>query len=278
MSFQGIDTAANITAAQAAKLAAEGVSFAGRYLVPASYGKAVTAGELRALRGAGIAVLLCWELEAEAMRGGAPRGASDGARARQLAEDFGVPAGTCIYFACDYGAAASEFETLAAYLRAAGRELGPYRCGVYGGWAVVEGMAKRGACDGFWQCCAWSGGRVSARAGVYQSQWQGGEEAQALGARLGFAVDLDTCADMAAAGLWLPEAAQSADGGGTGPEPGNTSSGADAPPSPQGEGRPWYAEAMAWAAERGLLRDGRPDDPVTRAELATVLRRLRGEE
>lgn len=36
----------------------------------------------------------------------------------------------------------------------------------------------------------------------------------------------------------------------------------------------WAEPAMRWAAERGLIRDGRPSAPVTRAELATVLRRL----
>lgn len=41
---------------------------------------------------------------------------------------------------------------------------------------------------------------------------------------------------------------------------------------------PWYAGAMAWAKEQGYIRDGRPDDPVTRAELATVLYRMAGPE
>ena len=36
---------------------------------------------------------------------------------------------------------------------------------------------------------------------------------------------------------------------------------------------PWYADAMAWAEEAGLIRDGRPKDNLTRAELATVLMR-----
>ena len=41
----------------------------------------------------------------------------------------------------------------------------------------------------------------------------------------------------------------------------------------------WYAEAVEWAADQGLMSgygDGRfgPDDPVTRAQLATVLQRL----
>lgn len=41
---------------------------------------------------------------------------------------------------------------------------------------------------------------------------------------------------------------------------------------------PWYTEAMAWAKARGLINDGRPNDPVTRAELATVLYRIFGPE
>ena len=42
--------------------------------------------------------------------------------------------------------------------------------------------------------------------------------------------------------------------------------------------RPWYADAMEWAANNGLIRDGRPNDTVTRAELATVLYRIYGPE
>ena len=35
----------------------------------------------------------------------------------------------------------------------------------------------------------------------------------------------------------------------------------------------WYDDAMAWAETVGLIKDGRPNDSVTRAELATVLMR-----
>ena len=38
--------------------------------------------------------------------------------------------------------------------------------------------------------------------------------------------------------------------------------------------KPWYADAMTWAAEIGLMDGTRPEDPVTRAELATVAKRL----
>ena len=45
--------------------------------------------------------------------------------------------------------------------------------------------------------------------------------------------------------------------------------------TPQGN---WYDGAMAWAEAAGLIRDGRPNDPVTRAELATVLQRALGQK
>ena len=44
-------------------------------------------------------------------------------------------------------------------------------------------------------------------------------------------------------------------------------------PTPTKPTQPWYAEAMAWAKDAGLIQDGRPNDSVTRAELATVLQR-----
>lgn len=37
---------------------------------------------------------------------------------------------------------------------------------------------------------------------------------------------------------------------------------------------PWYAEAMKFVSERGWMQDERPKDPLTRAELATVLMRM----
>lgn len=38
--------------------------------------------------------------------------------------------------------------------------------------------------------------------------------------------------------------------------------------------KPWYAEAMKQVKDMGIMTDGRPEDPVTRAELAAVAVRL----
>lgn len=245
----GIDTAARISAEAAKILRNSGISFAGRYLVPQSMSKALTAKEASTIRDAGLAILLCWEMEANAIRQGAERGATDGQRAKQCAEDLGVPAGTCIFFACDYNIPYGDLQTAEKYLIAAQTALGgKYVAGMYGPQKLMAFLSERNICRHLWQCVAWSSffhDSVSVR----QYEWQGGANAKALASKVGFDVDLDDCADMAAAGLWMPEAS-----------------------------KPWYADAMAWAKSQGIINDGRPNDPVTRAELATVLYRIYGPE
>lgn len=239
----GIDTCARLTPERAQKCAAAGESFVGRYLVPPGMDKELTAAEAAAIRAAGLAILLCWELDARRAASGAAVGAKDGARAAALAHELGVPPGVTIYFAVDYAPPAGEYGAIEAYLRAAAAACRPYACGLYGPFDIVEAMAERCAAAHFWQCVGGSGGRVSPRANVYQSHWQGAPEAAALAERLGFAVDLDECADMAAAGLWLPD-----------------------------KPAPWYADTMAWALKEGVITEERPEDPATRAEVVQMIR------
>lgn len=245
MTYQGVDTVARISAEAAQILRENGISFVGRYLVPESLSKALTAKEAATIRDAGLAILLCWELETNAIRQGAQRGAQDGQRARKCAEDLGVPAGTCIYFACDYNIPYGDLQPAERYLKAAQTALGgKYVAGMYGPQKLMAYLSERNICRHLWQCVAWSSFFHDSVA-VRQYEWQGGVNAKALAAKLGFDVDLDDCADMTAAGMWMPDAA-----------------------------KPWYAEDMAWMEKHGLMLDGRPDDNLTRAELAAVVHRL----
>lgn len=245
MTHTGIDTAARITAAQAAKIKAEGLSFVGRYLVPESYGKALTAKEADALRSAGLAILLCWETTASRVKGGAAAGAADGDAARRCAEQLGVDPGAVIYFAADYDVPTADLASVEAYLRTAAYNTEQFEVGLYGGERVVSAMSAAGACHRFWQCCAWSNQFLPV-ASVRQFAWQGDARAKAVAKACGLvAVDLNAADSLA--GLWLPHDAA--------------------------EPEPWYAGAMAWAAAKGLMNDGRPNDGVTRGELATVLMR-----
>ena len=248
MKLTGIDTCARITQAQAKTLVDNDVSFVGRYLVPLAYNKAITADEIATLHNAGLAILLVYEIGAEAFKKGAARGAQDGAAARKLAEGYGAPAGTVIYFACDYNIPDHDLIYAEDYIRAAQSALGDYVAGTYGPYKIVEFLFNRGACSHFWQCVAWSP-RFLDIAQTWQYQWQGSDEAKAMAAKIGVSVDMNTCDDLKAAGMWLPKS--------------------QTPPM-------WYDEAMRWAADAGLIKDGRPNDYVTRAELATVLFRLYG--
>lgn len=266
MTYLGIDTAARITAAQAAALKENGVSFVGRYLVPQTNAKSITAEEVKTLREAGLAILLCWELGAEAMKGGANQGAYDAMRARELAQKLGAPSGSCIYFAADYNVPQSDFITVENYLKSAQNILGVvYDAGFYGPEKIVDFLSNRGSCRKFWQCVAWSSKFLDA-SNVQQYQWQGGPESKAMAEKTGIlAVDMDRTDDMRKAGLWMPTYKEYPDGeGGVILEPTKP---AQTPESP------WYAENMAWAEEAGLIKDGRPLDKMTRAEVATVLRR-----
>jgi len=266
MKIKGIDTAATVTAAAAEKLKAEGYSFAGRYLAPttgASAWKGLRIAEAQLLRDAGIAILLIWETTALRAKSGSSGGSIDGARAAVLAQELGVPETAVIYFAVDFNAQKADYSAVEAYLKAARSAVAPYSAGVYGSRSVCDEMQERGAVRYFMQCCAWSSG-LSEHADVYQWQWQEGAEAKEMAAKLGFAVDLCRARSTQSAGMWLPGYNHYDDGeGGVVMEPAANNT----------QGEPWYQDAMDWAKAEGLILDGRPNDPVTRAELATVLQR-----
>lgn len=264
MAYLGIDTAARITAQQAKNLAAQGVSFAGRYLVPEGMGKDITAEEIAILHGAGLAILLCWELDAAAMKGGAAQGTKDASRASKLAEQFGVPAGTTIFFAADYDVPTYDLSACEQYMLAAQAAMPNYVAGIYGGERVVRYLTSRGSARKAWQCVAWTRDFAD-EANVRQYQWQGGAESLAMAKATGIlAVDMNRCDDLKKAGLWMPLFDQYDDGdGGV----------ILAPSKPAANPDPWYKPHMDWAAENGIMTDGRPNDNITRAETATVLHR-----
>lgn len=246
MTYLGVDTAARITAPQAKKLRENGVSFVGRYITP---GKSLDAAEITALRDAGLAIMLCWETTAERMKGGAKAGAEDAERAAWFAMQLGIPEGTVIFFAADYKVPDSDFPAVEAYLRTAKYNVEPYGVGLYGPERVVAEMSARGTCYYFWQCTAWSNQFLPC-ADVRQYAGQDDARAKELAAKCGIlAVDLDSAETLA--GMWLPPVVE--------------------------QPTHWYDEPMAWAEKRGLIKDGRPNDPVTRAELAIVLQRLCGD-
>lgn len=245
MSYKGIDTAAKISASAAKKLKELGISFAGRYLVPPGMQKNITAEEARGLHDAGLAILLCWEIDAARAKRGGDIGAADGARARQLAQEMGVPEGVTIFFAVDYFPQAGEYSRVEEYFRAAQLAVAPYGVGIYGPYDIVEAMKQRIPELVIWQCVAWSSGRISDKLRFYQRLGSWCSECQAIQQQVGFAVDINDGSDLT--GLW------------TAVPP--------APPAP-----PWYEDTVRWALKEGVVTEARPTDPATRAEVMQMIR------
>lgn len=242
MTYKGIDTAAKISAAAAKKLKAAGISFAGRYLVPPGMSKELTAAEAQGLHEAGIAILLVWEIDEARAGCGGDVGASDGARARQLAQEMGVPEGVTIFFAVDYFPQAGEYGRVEEYFRAAQMAVAPYGVGIYGPYDIVEAMKQKIPELVIWQCVACSSGRISDKLRFYQRLWSGAEACKALQAKVGFPVDINDAKTLE--GLWTPQA-----------------------PSP-----PWYEDTVAWALKEGVVTEARPTDAATRAEVMQMIR------
>lgn len=170
--IRGIDCASRLTREKAEALYSLGYRFAGRYVVPISGStawKALTLPEAEAIRASGMDILCIFELDAARAGRGEAVGAQDGDLAQSCARALGIPAGTTLYFAVDYYPAAAEMPQIEAYLRAAGARIAPYTLGVYGCYDVVEYLSARDVCRHYWQCVAWSGGKISANADLYQA-------------------------------------------------------------------------------------------------------------
>jgi hypothetical protein len=166
---KGVDCAVPLTAEKAKAMAAAGMRFACRYLVPAQYAwKRLTRAEAEAITAAGLKIVSVFQRGQKDAAGGAANGTRDGKAAYQEAKAIGQLAGTAIYFAVDFDAQPKDYDAIEAYLRAAAKELPGYNVGVYGSYAVVEEMARRGAAKHFWQTYAWSRGKISKCANLYQ--------------------------------------------------------------------------------------------------------------
>lgn len=201
---KGIDCAAPLSKAAAEAIKKAGYDFAGRYLVPAVgtlARKALTRREAEAVTGAGLDLLTVWETTADRVKGGAAAGTSDGKRALECAEDIGMPARGIIYFAVDYDAPPGDLSVIEDYLRAARAQTAEYEVGVYGPYRVIEYLAQRKVCRGYWQCVGWSEGKVSPHRNVYQAQW--GKTVA------GISVDINDCPDPVRAGIWNYEEEES---------------------------------------------------------------------
>ncbi|MDI3298277.1 MAG: DUF1906 domain-containing protein [Bacillota bacterium] len=168
----GLDYAYRVPPATLAEVRRAGVSFVCRYIAPETMKKTLTADEAREIDAAGLNIVSVWETTARRALQGAPAGEADARTALAVARAAGQPPGTPIYFAVDTDVRLdADLLSVESYLRAAGRALaGQYPVGVYGSALVVEAMIDRKAALYAWQTAAWSHGRVSPVADLYQAQ------------------------------------------------------------------------------------------------------------
>lgn len=145
----------------------QGATFVGRYLT--GQGKALTGGELRELRSAGLQVIVVFEQEADAMLLGAAEGEAHGRQALAAARELAIPPHRPIFFACDFDIQGDQLPAALAYMRAAKAALdGRYYAGAYGGLTLVRATIGAGFTYA-WQTLAWSGGEWEPRAQLRQT-------------------------------------------------------------------------------------------------------------
>ncbi|HEY2831424.1 MAG TPA: DUF1906 domain-containing protein [Sporichthyaceae bacterium] len=167
MVTQGVDYSAGYTAAVPAALIAHGYAFVMRYLSHPGNPKNISSVELTALHAAGLGVGIVFETTAERALHGEAGGKQDAQDAREQLAALGLTR-AAVYFAVDFDPTAHQLDTVLHYIRGAAGVLGKERTGVYGGIAVIDKCAAADACTFFWQTSAWSHGKISPAAHLYQ--------------------------------------------------------------------------------------------------------------
>lgn len=163
----GIDYSSGVPA-PAAVLEA-GYGFIARYVSNVGNPKNLTAAEARAARAAGLDIVVVFESTASRSLGGVGAGHVDGLAARAQAEAAGAPVNSAIYAAVDFDVTSTaQLAAVAAYFDGFRGVLGPHPAGAYGELSVVDALLTGRHVTYGWQTGAWSGGKLSRLAHLYQ--------------------------------------------------------------------------------------------------------------
>jgi hypothetical protein len=149
-------------------LAADGYTFAARYLSYDTTGKNLSASEAQSLVGAGIHVVSNWEWNAQDALNGYNEGVQEAKDAQAQALADGAPADRPIYFSVDFDATPGDQTAINAYFDGVASVIGLGRTGAYGGYYVIQRLFDAGKITWGWQTYAWSGGQWDSRAQVRQ--------------------------------------------------------------------------------------------------------------
>ncbi len=158
----------SFTKPDAGAMAGAGYSFAMGY-VSHNPAKNLTADVMAAYGDRGILVGLVWESAAARALEGQAAGAEDGRAAEHQANAIGYPVDAVIFFAVDVDTTAANYPAIQAYAEAF--NLATRRpVGIYGEADVIDHFVTPGVqpVRYGWQTAAWSAGRLSAKANLYQ--------------------------------------------------------------------------------------------------------------
>jgi len=145
-----------------------GYAFAIGYVSP-NPAKNLPADVLAAYRDMGILVGLVWESTAGRALEGHAAGAADGRAAENQANAVGYPVDAVIFFAVDQDTTAADYPAIQAYAEAF-NEATWRPVGIYGEADVIDHFVPPAVppVRYGWQTAAWSAGRLSSKANLYQ--------------------------------------------------------------------------------------------------------------
>ncbi|MET1247668.1 glycoside hydrolase domain-containing protein [Sporolactobacillus sp. STCC-11] len=169
MGVQAIDTATKLNEEKAKQLRAAGIRLVGRYIGSPDSWKTLEKAEVGALKDAGINI---YSIRQTANNTASffnyARGVSEAQEAEKWAKSIEQPSGTAIYFAVDFDARGDALEAVKQFFKGVSDTLKDYKVGVYGSYSVVEALSETSYADFFFQTYAWSNGKVSKHADLYQ--------------------------------------------------------------------------------------------------------------
>lgn len=163
---QAIDCATKLTAPMLDKFIKNGVKIFGRYL-PTSNWKGLTTDEVKLITQYGGKIFSIYEDNATHLGYFTEtQGKHDGEDAEQMALNIGQPKGTPIYFTVDFDVQPNDFPTILKYFQTI--KMQHYKVRAYGHDRIIDYLVKHGAIDKGYQTYAWSYGRQSKHAVIYQ--------------------------------------------------------------------------------------------------------------
>ncbi|MFC3848901.1 glycoside hydrolase domain-containing protein [Corynebacterium hansenii] len=148
-------------------------------------GKPVSRAHVDAMRAAGMGIACVWQYGKDGgdappdFRRGHDGGVADARAADKKLTELGL-SGWPVFFAVDVDIDPDtdhrSWEQIRAYMRGAASVIGRDRCGIYGGWKVVEGACRDALIANLgtagkqlaWQTRSWSAGRIHSAAVLYQ--------------------------------------------------------------------------------------------------------------